>query len=63
MLLELIAARVEVGIHVMIKLCQGVLDGLGMPIEWALGIMAPICKGNGDIYKAVKLLEHGMKVV
>ena len=39
-----------------------------MPSEWALSIVAPIFKGNGDIsncsyYRVVKLLEHGMKVV
>ena len=39
-----------------------------MPDEWALSIVVPIFKGKGDIrncgcYGAVKLLEHGMKVV
>ena len=49
-------------------ICQKVLDGLGMPAEWALRIVVPIIKGKGDImncscYRAVKLLEHDMKVV
>ena len=44
------------------------LDGFGMPVEWALSIVVPIFKGKGDIrncscYRAVKLLEHCMKVV
>ena len=39
-----------------------------MPAEWALGIVVPIMNGKGDIrncscYRAVTLLEHGMKVV
>ena len=39
-----------------------------MPAEWALCIVVQIAKGKGDIrnhscYGAVKLLEHGMKVV
>ena len=39
-----------------------------MPVEWALCIVASIFKGKGDIrnyscYRAVKLLEYGMKVV
>ena len=44
------------------------LDVFGMLVEWALSIAVPIFKGKGDIrncscYRAVKLLEHGMKVV
>ena len=39
-----------------------------MPAEWFLTIAGPIFKGKGDIrncscHRAVKLLEHGMKVV
>ena len=39
-----------------------------MPAEWALNIVVPIFKGKGYIsscscYGAVKLLEHGMKLV
>ena len=60
--LELIAASGEVGIHVMADVCQKILDGFGMPAEWALSIMVPIFKGKGDIrncssYRAVKLDE------
>ena len=57
----------------MAEICQKVLDVLGMPAEWAqrmgsMGIVVPISKGKGDIrncscHRAVKLLEHGMKVV
>ena len=39
-----------------------------MPAEWTLYVVVPIFKGKGGIrncscYRAVKLLEHGMKVV
>ena len=61
--LELFAASRGVGIQVMAEICQ-------RPrwIEWALSIVVPIFKGKGDIrncscYRAVKFLEHGMKVV
>ena len=45
---------------------ERVLDG--MPVELALNIVIPIYSRKGDIrncscYRAVKLLEHGMKVV
>ena len=52
----------------MAEICQKVLDGFGMPAEWAISIVVPIFKGKGDIqdcgcYRAVKLHEHGMMVV
>ena len=66
--LELIAASGGVGVKVMDEICLKVLDGFGMPIEWALSIVVAIFKGNDDIrncscYSAVKLLEYGMNVV
>ena len=44
------------------------MDGFGVPVEWALCVVILIFKRKGDIrnyscYGAVKLLEHGMKVV
>ena len=49
------------------EICQS-RRWIGMPVEWALSIVFPIFKGKDDIrncrcYRAVKLLEHGMKVV
>ena len=66
--LELIAASGGVGIQMTAVICQKALDGFGMPAEWALRIEVPIFKGKGDIrkcscYRAVKLLEHDMKVM
>ena len=64
--LELIAASGGVKIQLMVEICQKVLDGFGKLAEWALRVVAPIIKGNGDIrtcscHRAVKLLEHEMK--
>ena len=52
----------------MAEICQKVRDGFGMPAEWAVRTVVPIFKGKGDIrkcswHRAVKLFEHGMKVV
>ena len=64
---EMIAASGEVGIRVMMKLCQRLLDGKGMPEEWKTSVVIPIFKGKGDVmncgaYRGVKLLEHGKKI-
>ena len=66
--LELIAASWVVGIQMTAEICQKVLDEFGMPVVWALSIVVSSIKRKGDIrncsrYGAVKLLEHGMKVV
>ena len=66
--LELIAASGGVGIEVKVEICQKVLDGSKMPVEWDLRIVVPIFKGKGDIRncscnRAVKLLELGMNVM
>ena len=44
--LELIAASRGVGIQVMAKIHQRILDEFGMPAEWALCIVVPIFKGG-----------------
>ena len=66
--LELIYFSGGVGIQVMAEICQRVLDIFGIPVVWAPSIVVPIFKGNCDIrncsfYRAVKLREHGRKVV
>ena len=52
----------------MAEICQRILDGFVMPAEWTLSIVVSVIMRKGDIrncscYRAVKLLEHGMKVV
>ena len=65
---EMIVASGEIGVKVMMELCQRVLDGGGMPDEWKTSVIVPIFKGKGDVmssgsYREVKLLEHAMKIV
>ena len=65
---EMIVARGEIGVKMMMELCQRVLDGRGMPDEWKTSVIVPIFKGKGDVmscgsYRGVKLLEHAMKIV
>ena len=60
---EMISASGEVGVGVMVELCQHVLDGKGMPDEWQTSVMVPIFKEKGNVrncntYRGVKLLEH-----
>ena len=65
---EMIVANGKIGVKVMMKLCQRVLDGRGMPDEWKTSVVVLIFKGKGDVmscgsYRGVKLLEHAMKIV
>ena len=59
---EMIVASGEIGVKVMMELCQHVLDGRGMPDEWKTSVIVPIFKGKGDVmscglYRGEKLLE------
>ena len=65
---KMISASGEVGVSVMVELCQRVLDGKGMPSKWQTSALAPIFKEKGDVrncntYRGVKLFEHAMKIV
>ena len=65
---EMIVASGEIGVKVMIELCQRVLDGRGMPDEWKTSVIVPIFKEKSvvmscGLYTGVKLLEHAMKIV
>jgi len=58
----------SVGIEVLTKIANNMLNGGNMPEEWRNSILVPIYKGKGDVkqcgsYRGVKLLEHGMKVI
>ena len=66
--MEMINANGKVGIDVMMKLCQRILDRKGMPEDWKTSVMVSIDKGKRDVtncgaYRGVKLLEHRMKIV
>ena len=63
----MISGSREVGVNVMLELCQRVLDGKGMPYKWQTSVLVPIFKGKGDArncntYRGVKLFEHAMKI-
>ena len=65
---EIISASAEVGVNVMVELCQRVLNGKGMPDESQTSVLVPIFKGkrnvkNCNTYREGKLLEHAMKIV
>ena len=65
---EMIVASGEMGVKVMMELCQRVMDSRGMPDERKTSVIVPMFKGEGDVmscelYKGVKLLEHAMKIV
>ena len=57
----------DVGIRVLMELCQRILDGKGIPADWATSVAFPIFRANGDImncgmYRGVRLLEHAMNI-
>ena len=65
---EHIRGSSDVGVEVLTKICNDMLDEGEMPEEWRNSILVPLYKGKGDVkecgsYRGVKLLEHGMKVV
>ena len=47
--MEMIVANGEIGVTVMMELCQRVLDGRGKPDEWKTSVIVPIFKGKGDV--------------
>ena len=64
---EMISAS-EVGISVIVELCQRVLDGKGTPDKWQTSVLVPIFNGKGDerncnTYRGVKLSKHARKIV
>ena len=65
---EHIKASGMVGIEVITRIANRMLDDEGIPEDWRHSVLVPLYKGKGDVrdcgaYRGVKLLEHGMKVV
>ena len=65
---EMISASGEVGVSVMVELCQRVLDEKERPDEWQTSVLLLIFKGKGDVrnlntYRVVKLFERTIKIV
>ena len=53
----MISASGEVGVSVMVELCQLVLDGKGMPDERQTSVLVSIFKGKGDVRTAILTKE------
>ena len=65
---EMLKAAGKKGIKRLTELCNQVVREGAIPREWQLSTLIPIFKGKGDpmecgSYRAVKLLEYGMKVL
>ena len=64
----MIVASGQIGVKVRMELYQRALGGRGMPGEWKTSVVMPIFEEKGGVmscgsYRAVKLLEHAMKIV
>ena len=60
---EMILTSGNVGIRVLMELYQRILDGKGLPADWATSVEIPIFKGKGDMNCGIKLLEHVKEMV
>ena len=58
---EMIAASGEMGIGVMVELCQGVLNG--RECWMSILVLRKVDAMSCEAYRGVKLLEHAMKIV
>jgi hypothetical protein len=66
--LEMLKASGELGIDWMTDMCNSVISEGKLPKDWQRSIIVPVYKGKGDplecgSYRAIKLLEHCMKVL
>ena len=57
---NMINASGKVRIDVMMKLCQRVLDGKGIPEDWKTNVMVPIYKEQEDVNNCK---AYGMKLL
>jgi hypothetical protein len=65
---EMIKAADELGVEWLTDLCNTIVCEGKIPTDWKRSILIPVFKGKGDplecgSYRAIKLLEHAMKVV
>ena len=68
MSMKMINENGKVRIDVMMKFCQKVHDGKGMPEDWKTCVMVPVYNRKGEVtncdaYRGVKLLEQEIKIV
>ncbi|MBJ5547118.1 hypothetical protein JGG71_23225, partial [Salmonella enterica subsp. enterica serovar Derby] len=65
---EMLKASQEVGVQWLTDLSNRIIDEGRIPGDWEKSVIIPVYKGKGDplecgSYRAVKLLDHAMKVV
>ena len=65
---EMIQATGDIGTQWILDLCNVIVKEGSIPEDWKSSVVLPIYKGKGDSmvcgsYRAIKLLEHAMKVV
>ena len=55
---KVIVESSEIGVKAVMKLCQGVLDGRGMPDEWKTSVIVPIFKRKCDVMSYGSFLQE-----
>ncbi len=65
---DMLKAAGSWGVKRMTEICNLVVKEGCIPVDWELSTLVPLYKGKGDplecgSYRAIKLLEHGMKVL
>lgn len=65
---EMIKAAESIGVDGLTDLCNVIVSEGHIPEDWKSSLLIPVYKGKGDpmdcgSYRAIKLLEHSMKVV
>jgi len=65
---DMLKAAGSWGVKRMTEICNLVVKEGRIPVDWELSTLVPLYKGKGDpldcgSYRAIKLLEHGMKVL
>jgi hypothetical protein len=65
---EMMKAAGDSGVEWMTDLCNMIIREGKIPSDWKRSVLVPVYKGKGDplecgSYRAIKLLEHAMKVV
>ena len=66
--LEMFTAEEDCSVEWLTSLCNLIVAQGRIPDDWRSSILLPVFKGKGDpmecgCYRAIKLLEHAMKVI
>jgi hypothetical protein len=64
---DVLRAAGKTGVSLMTEICNLIVKEGKIPADWELSTLTPVYKGKGDplecgSYRAIKLLEHAMKV-